>query len=124
LRSGSDRQSAVIQEMLRNVGMRATHQRIALARLLLRSKNRQVTGEILYDDALEARCPVSRAAVYSTLRQFERVGLLRRIAIHGSRKAWFGIQSVDRPQQGENRAGLPRYRLISYSRRSRGLEWR
>ena len=34
LRSGSDRRSATIQEMLHSVGMRATVQRIALARLL------------------------------------------------------------------------------------------
>ena len=61
LRSGSDRPSTTIQEMLHSVGMRATVQRIALARLLLRSKNRRVTTEILYDEALEARCPVSRA---------------------------------------------------------------
>lgn len=53
LRSGSDRPSTTIQEMLHSVGMRATVQRIALARLLLRSKNRRVTTEILYNEALE-----------------------------------------------------------------------
>jgi Fur family transcriptional regulator, iron response regulator len=99
LRSGSDRPSTTIQEMLHSVGMRATVQRIALARLLLRSKNRRVTAEILYNEALEARCPVSRGAVYNTLRQFERAGLLRRITVHGSKKAWFGVRSVDWPQQ-------------------------
>ena len=99
LRSGSDRPSTTIQEMLHSVGMRATVQRIALARLLLRSKNRQVTTEVLYDEALEARCLVSRAAVCNTLRQFERAGLLRRITVHGSKKAWFGVRSVDRSQQ-------------------------
>ena len=107
LRSGSDRQSATIQEMLRSVGMRATRQRIALASLLFRSENRRVTAEILYDEALEARCPVSRAAVCNALRQFERVGLLRRITVHGSKKAWFGVQSVDRPQQRQE-GGLRR----------------
>jgi Fe2+ or Zn2+ uptake regulation protein len=69
------------------LGMRATGQRIALARLLLRSKNRRVTTEILYDEALEVRCPVSRAAVCNALRQFERAGLLRRISLcRGRRK--------------------------------------
>jgi Fur family iron response transcriptional regulator len=99
LRSGSDRPSTTIQEMLHSVGMRATGQRIALARLLLRSKNRRVTTEILYDEALEVRCPVSRAAVCNALRQFERAGLLRRITVQGSKKAWFGVRSMDRPQQ-------------------------
>jgi Fe2+ or Zn2+ uptake regulation protein len=96
LRSGSDRQSATIQEMLRSVGMRATGQRIAVASLLLRSENRRVTAEMLYEKAREARCPVSRAAVCNALRQFERVGLLKRIAVRGSKKAWFGVRSVDR----------------------------
>jgi Fur family iron response transcriptional regulator len=85
--------------MLHSVGMRATVQRIALARLLLQSKNRRVTTEVLYDEALEARCPVSRAAVCNTLRQFERAGLLRRITVHGSKKVWFSIRSVDWPEQ-------------------------
>jgi Fur family iron response transcriptional regulator len=85
--------------MLRNVGMRPTRQRIALATLLDKSENLHVTAKILYDKALEARCPVSRAAVCNALRQFEQAGLLRRITVHGSKKAWFGVQSVDRPQQ-------------------------
>lgn len=98
MRLGSDRQGAAIQEMLHNVGMRATRQRIALARLLLRSKNRRVTAEILYNEVLGARCPVSRAAVCNALRQFEGAGLLRRITVHGSKKAWFDVRSVDSPQ--------------------------
>lgn len=92
LRSGSDRKRATTRQMLHSVGMRATGQRIALARLLFRSKDRRVTAEILYDEALGARCPISRAAVCNALRQFERAGLLRRITVHGSKKAWFGVQ--------------------------------
>jgi Fur family iron response transcriptional regulator len=102
LRSGSDRPSTTIQEMLHSVGMRATVQRITLGRLLLRSKNRRVTTEILYNEALEARCPVSRGAVCNTLRQFERAGLLRRITVHRSKKAWFSIRSVDWPRQRQS----------------------
>ena len=101
LRSGGDRQDAAIHEMLRNVGMRATRQRIALASLLDKNENPYVTAKILYEKAHNVRCPVSRAAVCNTLRQFERAGLLRRVTVHGSKKAWFGVQSVDRPQQGQ-----------------------
>ena len=68
LRSGSDRQGADIAEMLCNVGMRATRQRIALAGLLAKSENPYVTARILYDKALEARCLVSRATVSNALR--------------------------------------------------------
>jgi len=90
LRSGSDRKGAAIQEMLRNVGLRATRQRIALASLLNKSEKSYVTAKILYDKA-----------VCSALRQFERAGLLRRITVHGSKMVWFSVQSVGRPQQGQ-----------------------
>ena len=100
LRSGSDRQEAAIQEMLRNVGMRPTRQRIALVSLFDKSENPYVTAKILYDKALKARSLVSRGTVCNALRQFERAGLLRRITIHGSKTVWFGHQSVDRQQQG------------------------
>jgi Fe2+ or Zn2+ uptake regulation protein len=101
LRSGGDRQDAAILEMLRNVGMRATRQRIALASLLDKNENPYVTAKILYEKAHNARCPVSRSTVCNALRQFERAGLLKRITVHWSKKAWFGVQSVDRPQQGQ-----------------------
>ena len=106
-RSGNNRQGAAIQKMLRNVGMRPTRQRIALASLLDKSENPYVTAKILYDKALEARRLVSRATVCNALRQFERAGLLRRITVHGSKTAWFSYQSVDW-QQPELEAGLRR----------------
>ena len=90
LRSGSDRRSATIQEMLHSVGMRATRQRIALARLLDKSEDSYVTARILYDKTLKAGCRVSRATVCNALRQFEGAGLLQRLNVHGSKTAWFG----------------------------------
>jgi len=45
-----------VQILLHNAGLRSTRQRIALASLLLRTANRRVTAEILYDEAHEARC--------------------------------------------------------------------
>jgi Fe2+ or Zn2+ uptake regulation protein len=44
---------------------------------------------MLYDEAIEARCRVSRATVCSALRQFEQVGLMKRIGLPKSHKAWF-----------------------------------
>jgi Fur family transcriptional regulator, iron response regulator len=84
-----------VQILLHNVGLRSTRQRIALASLLLRPANRRVTAEILYDEAHEARCPVSRATVCNALRQFEQAGLLRRITVHRSKKAWFAIANAN-----------------------------
>ena len=87
----TDTQRADLAEMLHNVGLRPTRQRIALTSLLLRIENRQVTAEIIYDQALEARYPVSRATVSNVLRNFEQAGFLRRIPVRGSKKAWFGV---------------------------------
>jgi hypothetical protein len=75
------------ENFLRKTGLRSTRQRIAVARLLLKGANRRVTAEILYDEAHEARCPVSRSAVCDALRQFEKAGLLRRTAIDRSKRS-------------------------------------
>jgi len=83
-----------VQSLLNKLGLRLTDQRIALASVLLKTTHRRLTAEILYDEAQGTRCLVSRATVCSTLRQFERAGLLRRITVHGSRKAWFVIANA------------------------------
>ncbi|WP_428981232.1 iron response transcriptional regulator IrrA [Methylopila turkensis] len=74
--------------MLRDSGLRPTRQRIALGRLLYAKGDRHVTAEILHEEAMRARVPVSLATVYNTLHQFTEVGLLRELAVDGS-KTWF-----------------------------------
>ena len=74
--------------LLRDSGLRPTRQRIALGRLLYAKGDRHVTAEILHEEAMRARVPVSLATVYNTLHQFTEVGLLRELAIDGS-KTWF-----------------------------------
>lgn len=74
--------------MLRDSGLRPTRQRIALGRLLYARGDRHVTAEILHEEAMRARVPVSLATVYNTLHQFTEVNLLRELAIDGS-KTWF-----------------------------------
>ena len=64
------------------------------SQLLLRDANRRVTAEILYDEAREAGCPVSRAAVCSALHQFEQAGLLRRVMSNQSKKSWFVVANA------------------------------
>jgi Fe2+ or Zn2+ uptake regulation protein len=83
-----------LQGFLRKVGLRSTKQRIAVARLLLRDVNRRVNAEILYDEAREARCLVSRSAVCSALRQFEHAGLLNRFSIDRSKQSWFVVANA------------------------------
>jgi Fur family iron response transcriptional regulator len=40
---------------------------------------------MLYDEANRSRVPVSLATVYNTLHQFKEAGLLREVAVDGSR---------------------------------------
>jgi Fur family iron response transcriptional regulator len=81
-------QSAKIPEMLRQAGLRPTRQRLALGRLLFESGDRHVTAEQLHAEVAVLGEHVSLATVYNTLHQFKRAGLVRELAIEGS-KAYF-----------------------------------
>jgi Fur family iron response transcriptional regulator len=82
------------QHLLHHAGLRSTKQRIAVARLLFRGAHRRVTAEILYNEARQARCPISRSAVCDALRQFEHAGLLNRISIDRSKQSWFVVANA------------------------------
>jgi Fur family transcriptional regulator, iron response regulator len=73
------------KELLRGAGLRPTRPRMVLGWLLFSKGSRHVTAEILYEEALKARIPVSLATVYNTLHQFTEAGLLRQIGVDGSR---------------------------------------
>lgn len=71
--------------MLRDVGLRPTRQRMALGWMLFGKGDRHVTAEILDEEALSAKVPVSLATIYNTLHQFTDAGLLRQVAVDGSK---------------------------------------
>ncbi|MDR1828581.1 MAG: transcriptional repressor [Methylobacteriaceae bacterium] len=77
-----------VREKLRQVGLRPTRQRISLAWILFGKGNRHVTAEMLYEEALHARVPVSLATIYNTLHQLTEAGLLRPLMVDGN-KAYF-----------------------------------
>jgi Fur family transcriptional regulator, iron response regulator len=77
-----------VKAMLRDVGLRPTRQRMSLGWILFAKGDRHLTAEMLYEEANKARVPVSLATVYNTLHQFTEVGLLRQVAVDGS-KAYF-----------------------------------
>src|SRR5579864_4965708 len=77
-----------VKSKLREVGLRPTRQRMALGWLLFGKGDRHLTAEMLYEEASRAKVPVSLATIYNTLHQFTEVGLLRQIAVDGS-KAYF-----------------------------------
>src|SRR5689334_20525731 len=74
-----------VRSMLRKVGLRPTRQRMALGWILFAKGDRHLTAEMLYEEATKAKVPVSLATVYNTLHQFTEVGLLRQVAVDGSK---------------------------------------
>lgn len=83
-----------LREELRRVGLRPTRQRISLGWLLFAKGDRHVTAEVLFEEATRARVPVSLATVYNTLHQFTEAGLLRELAVDGS-KTYFDTNVSD-----------------------------
>jgi Fur family iron response transcriptional regulator len=74
-----------IRSMLRQSGLRPTRQRMALAEILFAHGNRHISAESLHDEATIQRVPVSLATIYNTLHQFTEAGLLREVAVDGSK---------------------------------------
>jgi Fur family iron response transcriptional regulator len=83
-----------VKSMLRKVGLRPTRQRMALGWILFGKGDRHLTAEMLYEEATRAKVPVSLATIYNTLHQFTEVGLLRQVAVDGS-KAYFDTNATE-----------------------------
>ena len=94
-----------VKAMLRDVGLRPTRQRMALGLDPVRQgRPAHLTAEMLYEEASKAKVPVSLATVYNTLHQFTEVGLLRQVAVDGS-KTYFDTNASDHHHffvEGEN----------------------
>ena len=84
------------QTLLRDAGLRLTKQRVALGRLLLDGPNRHVTAESFHEEAESEGIKVSLATVYNTLHQFTDAGLLRQVAVDGS-KTYFDTNTTEHP---------------------------
>ncbi len=72
-------------DRLREVGLRPTRQRLALAKLLFDGEDRHVTAEDLHSEAREAGVGVSLATIYNTLHQFTQASLLREVVVEAGR---------------------------------------
>ena len=118
--SKPSRSSNDITSLLRKAGLRPTRQRMALGVLLFSGADRHVTAEELHAEAVAAGEKVSLATVYNTLHQFREAGLLRGLAVDGT-KAYFDTNTsnhnhfyfaasgelVDIPGNGIRVSGLP-----------------
>ena len=89
-----DAANSPILQRLKAAKLRPTRQRVALAGLLFAKGDRHVTAEQLHQEALSDKVRVSLATVYNTLHQFTEVGLLRQVAVDGS-KAYFDTNNTE-----------------------------
>jgi Fur family transcriptional regulator, iron response regulator len=74
-----------LEAKLLAAGLLPTKRRIALCGLLFTKRDRHVTAEMLFEEAKQSKISVSLATVYNTLRQFMQAGLLRPLAIDGTK---------------------------------------
>src|ERR671910_937692 len=94
-----------VDQRVRQAGLRPTRQRVALADLLFAKGDRHLSAEELHEEALAAGVPVSLATVYNALHQFTEAGLLRILAVEGS-KTYFDTNTSDHHHfyiEGENK---------------------
>lgn len=77
-----------IARVLRAAGLRPTRQRLLLGDLLFGQGDRHVSAEMLHAEAVGRGERVSLATVYNTLHQLKWAGLVRELAIEGT-KAYF-----------------------------------
>jgi len=99
------RDAQSIDRRVRDAGLRPTRQRLALASLLFAKGDRHLSAEELHEEAQSAGVPVSLATVYNTLHQFTEAGMLRILAVEGS-KTYFDTNTSDHHHffiEGENK---------------------
>ena len=94
LRLRSSDAAGEMRTKLRQVGLRPTRERLALGALLFSGGNRHVSAEMLFEEANQAKVDVSLATIYNTLKQFTQAGLLRQVAIDGS-KSYFDTNNTE-----------------------------
>ncbi len=86
--------NAVSRTLLEKYGLRATRQRLGLAKLLFSKGDRHVTADALAAEANSVRISASLATVYNVLNLFAQVGLVRGLPIEGS-KTIFDTNTTD-----------------------------
>ena len=74
-----------IKRKLQSAGIRATQQRVMLAGILFNGGDRHISAEALFEETKRLGSSLSLATVYNTLRQFTDAGLLRPIAVDGTK---------------------------------------
>jgi Fur family iron response transcriptional regulator len=86
--------SRPVRTLMEDYGLRATRQRLGLARLLFGNGHRHVTADALSAEAKAAKMPASLATIYNVLNLFAEVGLVRALPIEGT-KTVFDTNTTD-----------------------------
>ena len=81
-------------DRLKQVGLRPTRQRMALAKLLFDAGDLHFSAEQLHGQASGAGIRVSLATIYNTLHQFTKAGILREIIVSSGR-SYFDTNTSD-----------------------------
>ena len=82
----------MVRAKLEAAGLRPTRQRMTVGWLLFGKGDRHTTAETLYQEAAKTKANISLATVYNTLKQFSEAGLVREIALYGSR-LWYDTKT-------------------------------
>jgi Fur family iron response transcriptional regulator len=82
-----------VKAMLREVGLRPTRQRMALAGFFSARAIRHLTPRCSTKKRRARKSRYRLATIYNTLHQFTEVGLLRQVAVDGS-KAYFDTNAT------------------------------
>ncbi|MEO1709339.1 MAG: iron response transcriptional regulator IrrA [Pseudomonadota bacterium] len=85
---------SLMAERLRLAGLRPTRQWLAIAEVLFGRGDRHVSAEVLCEEVGAKGSSVSLATVYNALHQFRRAGLLRELAVDGT-KTYFDTNTSD-----------------------------
>lgn len=83
--SGAQSASQHSRTLMEKYGLRATRQRLGLAKLLFGKGDRHVTADALSAEASAAKMSASLATVYNVLNLFAEVGLVRALPIDGTK---------------------------------------
>lgn len=72
------------RDLLAEACLRPSRQRLALTEHLFAAGGRHVSASDLHDELVRKGAPVSLCCVYSTLRRFSEIGLIRRVPVYGA----------------------------------------
>ena len=68
-------------ELLKNVALRPTKQRIALTKILFQENHWHVTAEQLHSEAIRKGYKISLATVYNALNSFKEAGIVKQVLV-------------------------------------------